>query len=35
MSTRVKIVAILTALPGKTEDLQALLFDTQALSRAD
>lgn len=35
MSTRVKIVGILTAQPGKTGELQALLFDLQAASRAE
>jgi quinol monooxygenase YgiN len=35
MSTQVKIVGILTALPGKTGELQALVFDLQAASRAE
>lgn len=35
MSTQVKIVGILTALPGKAAELQSLLFDTQAPSRAE
>jgi quinol monooxygenase YgiN len=35
MSTRVKIVGILTALPGKAEELQALVLDLQAASRAE
>lgn len=35
MVTRVKIMGILTALPGRAEELQALLLDTQAASRAE
>lgn len=35
MATRVKIMGILTALPGRAEELQALLLDTQAASRAE
>ncbi|TIS48100.1 putative quinol monooxygenase [Mesorhizobium sp.] len=35
MATHVKIMGILTALPGRAEELQALLLDTQAASRAE
>jgi quinol monooxygenase YgiN len=35
MSAQVKIVGILSALPGKAAELQALLFDLQADSRAE
>jgi quinol monooxygenase YgiN len=35
MSARVKIVGVLTARPGKTEELQALLLDLQRPSRAE
>jgi quinol monooxygenase YgiN len=35
MSARVKIVGILTALPGKAEELRALVFELQAASRAE
>ncbi len=35
MAPSVKIIGILTALPGKAEELQALLLDTQAASRAE
>ncbi len=35
MSTQVKIIGILTALPGRAAELQALLFDMQVPSRAE
>jgi len=35
MSARVKIVAILTALPGKARELQAMLLEMQAASRSE
>jgi len=35
MSTSVKIVGVLTALPGKAEELQVLVLDVQAASRAE
>jgi len=35
MSTRVKIVGVLTARPGRTEDLRVLIFDLKASSRAE
>lgn len=35
MSARIKIVGILTALPGKAGELQALLTDLQVSSRAE
>lgn len=35
MSAHVKIVGILSALPGKAADLQFLLFELQAPSRAE
>lgn len=35
MSTSVKVMAVLTARPGKTEELRALLGDLTASSRAE
>lgn len=35
MSTNAKIVAILVALPGKTQELEALLFSLAESSRAE
>lgn len=35
MSARIKIVGILTAQPGKTEELMTLLMDLQVASRAE